>query len=87
MRKDSTQVNSVTCSAKEKALFQRPYHRHNRGPGPSDAVLLADGSTEDAGGFVEARVMIYEDRIIPLERKFFCNRATEKTVTLYVRRF
>ena len=45
---------------------------------------MADGTYDDAGGWVEARMMLYEDRIIPLAEKFFCDKATEKTVHLYV---
>ena len=36
------------------------------------------------GGQVALRALLVEDRIIYAERKYFCERATEKTVTLYV---
>ena len=37
-------------------------------------------------GKVAIRVLLIEDRIITVDQKFFCDRATEKTVTLNVSR-
>merc|ERR1719209_1921142 len=37
-------------------------------------------------GFRRAlRPILFEDRILPIEQKFFCDRATEKTVTIWVK--
>ena len=41
-------------------------------------------STPPMTGQIPVRVHLVEDRVIPIERKFFCDRATEKTVTLKV---
>lgn len=41
-------------------------------------------STPPMTGQIPVRVHLVEDRVIPIERKFFCDRATEKTVTLTV---
>ena len=35
-------------------------------------------------GQLAIRVKIYEDRVIQVEKKFFCDRTTEKTVRLWV---
>lgn len=39
-------------------------------------------ATSNLGGTVGLRVHLREDRILPLEKRFFCDRATEKTVHL-----
>ena len=53
-------------------------------------------ATYDAGTYtpvaltsfqVPLRVVLYKDRIIPVEKKFFCEEATEKTVSLLVSLF
>ena len=40
---------------------------------------------EDDTGFRRAvRPVLFEDRVLGVEQKFFCDRTTEKTVTLTV---
>ena len=43
---------------------------------------------EDETGFKRAvRPVLFEDRVLGVEQKFFCDRTTEKTVTLTVRSY
>ena len=56
------------------------------GTNDSAAEFSADTylNTTDLGGKVTVRALLIEDRIITVDQKFFCDRATEKTVTLNV---
>ncbi|XP_059083429.1 uncharacterized protein LOC131880752, partial [Tigriopus californicus] len=52
------------------------------------ATLVEDSyivnASSSLGGTVALRVHLREDRILPLEKRFFCDRATEKTVHLQI---
>ena len=45
------------------------------------------GSSKNKKLLFPLRVRLQEDRIMGLEKRFFCDRTTEKTVTLRVRGF
>lgn len=41
-------------------------------------------ATQDVGGQVGIRAVVAQDRILNIEKKFFCDRTTEKTVSILV---
>ena len=46
-----------------------------------DGEYLMEGRTEEKRAI---RPLLYEDRVLPVEQKFFCDRTTEKTIILTV---